>query len=83
MVHRSMPRRTSRKWKRRIAKISPTDALRLRDYFNDNAAKLNRLQPFLQKPFNSWLDLIDRRLLSALPAVRPVGFARHGSQALF
>ena len=56
---------------REVAKISPADAKRLRDYLGENSRKLELLKPVLGKSFDSWLDLIDPALVKALPAVRP------------
>lgn len=56
---------------REIAKISPADAAQVKNFMKENAWKLKKLQPILQKPFNGIKDLFDPSLLGALPAVRP------------
>ncbi len=56
---------------REIAKISEADAANVKKFMAENAWKLEKLSPVLQKPFNGLADFIDPSLFSALPAVRP------------
>ena len=57
--------------KAQIASISPEDAARLEAYFRDNREKLQRFEPILQTPFESWRDLVTPQMLKMLPLVRP------------
>ena len=57
--------------KQAIAAISPEDATRLENYFQDNRRKLERFAPILQTPFESWTDLARAEMLKLLPLVRP------------
>ena len=57
--------------KAQIAAISPGDAARLENYFRDNRQKLARFSPILQRPFESWRDLMTPEMLKMLPLVRP------------
>ncbi len=54
-----------------IARLSPHDARRLPDYFNDNRQKMNNFAPILESPFSQWRDLLNPRLLAMLPLLRP------------
>ena len=54
-----------------IARISPEDRDGFARYMEENADKLERFRPVLEKAFNSWLDLIDPAFLKALPMLRP------------
>lgn len=56
---------------REVAKISEEDAAQVVAFMQENAWKLEKLRPVLQKPFNGLKDFIDPSLFSALPAVRP------------
>ena len=57
--------------KAQIASISPDDAARLEAYFRDNREKLQRFEPILRTPFESWRDLVTPQMLKMLPLVRP------------
>lgn len=54
-----------------IAAISEEDAPALRQFLDDNRAKLEAFKPILQKPFHSWRDVLDPSLLKAFPLLRP------------
>lgn len=54
-----------------IAKLSPDDAGRFRNFLSDNREKLERFIPFLESPFESWRDLAKLPMLRLLPLLRP------------
>ncbi len=54
-----------------IARLSPADAGRFRNFLCDNREKLERFIPFLESPFESWRDLAKLRMLRMLPLLRP------------
>jgi phytoene desaturase len=56
---------------RAIAKLSPEDARGFHRFFCDNRNKLEKFQPFLESPFDSWRDLAKLDMLKLLPVLRP------------
>ncbi len=54
-----------------IAKISPEDAPRFRQFMSDNRVKLEKFAPCLQSPFLGWTSLLKTRLLAVLPYLKP------------
>ena len=54
-----------------IARLAPQDAPRFRQFMADNRVKLKKFTPCLQSPFSNWTDLVDARLLSVLPHLKP------------
>lgn len=54
-----------------IAKIAPADAPRFRAFMADNRVKLEKFAPCLQSPFLGWTSLLQARLLSVLPYLKP------------
>lgn len=54
-----------------VARLSPADAAALPRFMADNRAKLELFRPVLEMPFNSYLDLVSRPMLRALPRLRP------------
>jgi len=54
-----------------IAKLSPPDAPRFRQFMTDNRVKLEKFAPCLQTPFPSWTSLMSARLLAVLPYLKP------------
>lgn len=54
-----------------IAKLSPADAPQFRRFMEDNRAKLEKFAPCLQTPFPGWKSLLQTRLLSVLPYLKP------------
>ena len=54
-----------------IAKLSPADALRFRDFLNDNREKMKRFQSVLERPFLGWRDVLSPDLIKMLPLLRP------------
>jgi phytoene desaturase len=54
-----------------IAAISPEDAPRFHEFMTHNRNKLERFLPFLQRPFESWRDLLDPEMLKLLPLLAP------------
>jgi phytoene desaturase len=54
-----------------IARLSPDDAHRFRDFLADNRLKLARFRPCLERPFNSWRDVFTWPMLKLLPLLRP------------
>jgi len=54
-----------------IAKLAPADAPRFRQFMADNRVKLAKFAPCLQTPFLGWGDLLQARLISVLPYLKP------------
>src|SRR4051812_29411151 len=54
-----------------IAKLSPEDAQRFPRFLDDNRIKLDKFTPCLQSPFLGWTSLVQARLLSVLPYLKP------------
>jgi phytoene desaturase len=54
-----------------IARLCPADAARLDAYLDDNRRKFAAFAPILQRPFNSWRDVLDLSLAKTLTLVRP------------
>ncbi len=54
-----------------IAKISPADAPQFRRFMSENRVKMEKFAPCLQVPFPGWTSLINLRLLSVLPFLKP------------
>lgn len=54
-----------------IAKLSPGDAPNFARFMNDNRLKLEKFAPCLQSPFPGWKSLLNSRLLSVLPYLKP------------
>jgi phytoene desaturase len=54
-----------------IAKLSPEDANGFRRFMEYNRVKLEKFAPCLQMPFPGWTSLINFRLLSVLPLLKP------------
>ncbi len=54
-----------------IARLAPRDAPGFARFLEINRAKLARMQPCLENPFESWRDLLDARILKLLPALQP------------
>jgi phytoene desaturase len=54
-----------------IAAISPDDATRFLDFLEHNRNKLTALTPFLQRPFESWRDLLAPEVLKSLSLLSP------------
>jgi phytoene desaturase len=55
----------------RLAQIDPRDARAFRAFIAENRRKLDIFTPILRKPFRSARDLIDPKLLKALPVLKP------------
>nr|WP_321984357.1 phytoene desaturase family protein [uncultured Lichenicoccus sp.] len=56
---------------RSVATISAKDAAAIPAFLADNRAKLEAFRPVLQRPFESWRDLLRPDMLRALPLLRP------------
>jgi phytoene desaturase len=56
---------------RQIGSLSPDDVGGFTRFLHENRAKLQRMEPCLENPFLSWLDLFKLRLLKMLPMLRP------------
>jgi phytoene desaturase len=56
---------------REIAKLSPGDAPGFQRFLNENRTKLDRMEPCLESPFNSWRDLAQTSVMKMLPMLRP------------
>lgn len=54
-----------------IAKLAPGDAPQFRRFMEDNRVKLEKFAPCLQSPFPGWSSLLQARLLSVLPYLKP------------
>lgn len=54
-----------------IAKLAPADAPAFRRFMRDNRVKLEKFTPCLQSPYLGWTDLLDARLVSVLPHLKP------------
>ncbi len=54
-----------------IAKLSPDDAPRFRNFMADNRVKLEKFAPCLQMPFLGWSSVLQTRLLAVLPYLKP------------
>lgn len=56
-----------------IARFAPEDAKNLDRYLADNRAKMAAFTPVLERPFQSWTNLLSWDLIKLLPMVRPLG----------
>ncbi len=56
---------------RAIAAISPEDASRFRSFLSRNREKLESVVPILQRPFESWRDLLRPDVLKSLSLLAP------------
>lgn len=56
---------------REIAGIAPADAAGFRRFITENRAKLDRMQPCLERPFLGVKDLLNLSLLKVLPLLHP------------
>lgn len=56
---------------RQIASISPADAQGFRKFMAENREKLRSFEPVLESPFSSLKDLLNPKLLKALPFLHP------------
>ncbi len=54
-----------------ITKLAPKDAENFRRFIADNRVKLAKFKPCLQSPFLSWTNLLQYRLISVLPYLKP------------
>ncbi|QIF02890.1 phytoene desaturase family protein [Roseimicrobium sp. ORNL1] len=54
-----------------IARLSPEDAPRFRQFMAHNRVKLEKFAPCLQTPFQGWTSLLSARLLAVLPFLKP------------
>ncbi len=57
--------------KRAIAALCPEDASKLDGFLADNRQKFSAFTPTLQKPFQSWRDVLTPEMLRLLPLLRP------------
>ena len=56
---------------RQIAALCPSDAPGFCRFLAENRAKLLKMQPCLETPFEGWRDVINARMLKLLPMMRP------------
>ncbi len=56
---------------KQIASISPSDAQGFRKFMDENREKLRSFEPILESPFGSLKDLLNPKLLKALPFLHP------------
>jgi phytoene desaturase len=68
---RIMATADSARMAREIARFSAQDAAALPRYMAENRSKLEAFRPILEKPFHSFLDLLDPQVLKALRYLRP------------
>ncbi len=54
-----------------VAKLSEADARNVRRFIEENRLKLEEFRYVLEKPFQSWRDLFDLRLMKLIPMMRP------------
>jgi len=54
-----------------IARLSPADAPKFQRFMDHNRKKFHQFAPCLQKPFSGWGDLLNARMLSLLPTLKP------------
>jgi phytoene desaturase len=54
-----------------VAKLSPRDAPNVRRFLDDNRVKMELFRPCLEKPFNSWRDVIRWQMAKLLPTLKP------------
>ena len=54
-----------------IAALASSDVPGFRRFLNENRTKLHLMEPCLEQPFQGWRDLIQTRLIKALPHLRP------------
>ena len=56
---------------RAVAALSPADAGSFTRFMEANRRKFERFAPFLQQPFESWLDLASPDLVRLMPMLKP------------
>jgi len=56
---------------RQLARIAPQDAGSLRPFLAHNRIKLEEFRTFFEMPFHGWRNLLDPKILSLLPLIRP------------
>ncbi len=56
---------------RSIAALATSDVPGFRRFLAENRTKLSLMEPCLEQPFLGWRDVLNRRLLKLLPAIRP------------
>lgn len=54
-----------------LSRLSEHDAKGFRRYLEDNRGKFESFRPILERPFHSFLNLLDPRLIKLLPFFRP------------
>lgn len=54
-----------------VSRVSPADAGGFSRFMADNRRKFASFAPILQRPFSSFLDLLDPQVMGALPYLRP------------
>lgn len=59
------------KMEEQVGQLSPVDRGSLTRYINDNRRKLARFRPVLESAFNSSFDLLQLKVLAALPMLKP------------
>lgn len=60
-----------RRMERAVAALSPEDGPALRRFLNDNRRRFELFRPCLQKPFESWRDVVSPHMLRLLPEIKP------------
>ncbi len=54
-----------------VARLSPADAGAFSRFMESNRGKFERFAPFLEQPFESWLDLASPELIKLMPMLKP------------
>lgn len=54
-----------------IGRICREDAPGFRRFLDENRTKFAKMLPCLENPFTGWKDLLNRRVMSLLPTIRP------------
>ncbi len=54
-----------------VARLSPADAGAFSRFMEHTRAKFERFAPFLEQPFESWLDLASPDLIKLMPLLKP------------
>jgi phytoene desaturase len=54
-----------------VARVSPADRGAFTRFMDSNRSKFERFAPFLEQPFQSWLDLATPDLIKLMPILKP------------
>lgn len=73
----------SRQMESETCRLSPGDAGGFERFMTDNRRKFASFAPVLRKPFLTWLDLLDPKLIKLLPYFRPKTSVDRDLQSFF